>query len=1036
MRSGADVIYQATFFHGRWRGQADFLERVESPSELGDYSYEVMDTKLARHAKVGAILQTSNYSEHVTRLQGAKPERMHLILGDRTRLSYLVSDFGAYYRAVKRRLEGIVDKGHQPGTTYPDPVAHCAMCDWVEQCVERRIADDHLSLVAGMGRHQIERLREHGVTTLAGLGALDATTVSGIGNQTLTKLHNQARLQLSQRETGEVSFELLPHEGDKRGLAALPEPSPGDLFFDMEGDPYVGVHGIEYLFGVTELVGDEQKYTAFWGHDDAGEKRAFEQFVDLVMQRLAADPALHIYHYAPYEPTAMKKLAGRHATRETELDALLRGGVFVDLYRVVRQGIRTSQDSYSIKKLEPFYMGQRETEVVGGAQSIEAYEEWLETTDQSILDDIEAYNRDDCESTLHLRNWLEDRRAEAVQQFGDIPRPSEDDKAPSAQVSELDAAIGELNNALTGDVPETGATSVQHGRWLLAKLLEWHRRENKSEWWRHFELQDMTDDELFEDREALAGLEYEGVVGTVKRSQVHRYRFDPEQDHKMGVGNQADPRSGKGVTVVALDDEQGTIDIKRGVGSDAEHPRSLVPPKPRGDSEQQRALIALGRWVADNGIDSPGKFRAVRDLLLCDPPRLQSGNSLASVVAGADGPSEATCTVVGDLEQSCLAVQGPPGSGKTYTGADLVLSLVASGKRVGITATSHKVIGNLLDEVAKHATKQGALVRMMQKADQSNRCSSPQVESVDSNDAVEKALTDNAVDVVGATAWLFSREAFREAFDVLVVDEAGQMSLADVLAVGTATRSLVLLGDPQQLAQPSKGVHPEGAGTSALAHLLGGHATMPRDLGLLLDRTWRMHPEVCRFISDRFYESRLQSVPECAKQSIEGHDEWGGVGMRYVAVDHKDNRTSSPEEAATIAEGVSALVGRPWTNLEGETTPITLDDVLIVTPYNAQVSLLKRSLPEGARVGTVDKFQGQEAAVVLYSLAASSPEDISRGMEFLYSLNRTNVALSRARCLAVLVCSPALMTIACRTPAQARLANSLCSFVEVAAEQA
>ncbi len=1027
MRSGVDVIYHATFFDGRWRGQADFLERVDKPSDLGSFSYEVSDAKLARHAKVEALLQIANYSEHVARLQGRMPAEMHLILGTAERVTFDTLDFDSYYRSIKRDFEQRVE---QQTATYPDPVAHCAICRWADNCDAQRVADDHLSLVADMGRHQTLKLNESGVFTLAQLASLDAPFVRGISESTLAKLHSQARLQAAQRESGVVAYELIEPGAGDRGFATLPPPSKGDLFFDMEGDPYVGERGIEYLFGVTEQFDDGLRYHSWWAHDTASEKRAFEAFIDFVVERRAQHPDLHIYHYAPYELSAIQRLSARHGTREVEVDALQRENVLVDLYRIVRQTVRVSQDSYSIKKLEPLYMGSRGTEVVGGGESIVAYETWLEVGDQKILDDIEQYNRDDCESTFGLRNWLEERRAEAQQQFGELPFIDEATTA-SAAVSKLDEQIDELDKLLCAELPESGGSHEQQTTRLLARLLEWHRREAKSEWWNHFRLLDLSDAELFDDRDALSGLEYEGVVGQVKQSLVYRYSFDPGQEHKIINGSPVDPHTRKPAgVIVAVDSEHGTIDLKRSGGSSTPHPTSLVPAKPVTHAQQQAALIEIGHWVAANGFDATEKFRALCDLLMRRTPRLVSGRTIQSVVSASLSIGDAACELVDDLDDSYLAIQGPPGAGKTYTGAEMVLRLIRSGKRVGVTATSHKVVGNLLCAIAEHAERAGVDVRVMQKPKEGESCAHDDFLLAKDNQTIAATMQGHEVDVVGGTAWLFSRAELREAFDVLIVDEAGQMSLADVLAVGTSAKSIVLLGDPQQLAQPSKGVHPDGAEKSSLEHLLGEHQTMPAHLGLLLDTSWRMHPDVCSFVSEAFYDARLKSVSACASQRVVADSPWGGTGLRYLPVAHMGNRTSSIEEVHAIAAGVAALVGRTWVDSDGSTRAITLDDILIVAPYNAQVLLLKAVMPDGARIGTVDKFQGQEAAVVFYSMAVSSAEDISRGIDFLFSRNRLNVAVSRARCLAVLVGSQELLTVACRTPQQARLVNTLCSFVE------
>ncbi|MGH3048583.1 MAG: DEAD/DEAH box helicase, partial [Gaiellaceae bacterium] len=370
------------------------------------------------------------------------------------------------------------------------------------------------------------------------------------------------------------------------------------------------------------------------------------------------------------------------------------------------------------------------------------------------------------------------------------------------------------------------------------------------------------------------------------------------------------------------------------------------------------------------------------------------------------------------IEGAHLFVQGPPGSGKTYTGARLIVHLLARGKRVGVSSQSHKAIHNLLDEVEKVAAAEGVDFRGLKKGD---HYEGHFIETAGSG------FDDPEVGLIAGTAWLMAREELDSTLDYLFIDEAGQISLADALAMGTAARTLVLLGDPLQLAQVTQGLHPDGAGCSVLEHLLGDDQTIPVDRGLFLGESWRMHPDVCRFVSDAFYESRLGSAEECRRQGTAL-----GTGLRFLPVAHEANRRESPEEASAIKEELRRLLGQEWTDAEGRTRRLGLQDVLVVAPYNDQVALLAETLPDGARVGTVDKFQGQEAAVAFFSMTTSSGEDLPRNLDFLFSRNRLNVAVSRARCLAYVVASPRLLEIECRTIEQMRMANALCLFVEQA----
>jgi len=450
MRSGVDVIYQATLFDGHWLGYADFLEKVDVPSDLGGHSYEVVDTKLARSAKAAALLQTSLYSELVAAMQGRPPEWMHLALGDGTRPRFRFSDYSAYLHHAKARLEAVTAAG--PINTYPEPVEHCGVCRWNEVCTKRWRDDDSLVLVAGLQRSQARKLGASGVTTVAALATTDADLGgTGIGTATLMRVRNQARLQVQERETGAPAYELLPPERPELGLALLPAPTEADLFFDMESDPWAQDGGLEYLFGVFDAAG---AFTPFWAHDRVQEKKAFEDFVDLVIGRLHANPAMHVFHYAAYEPSALKRLMGRYGTREAEVDRLLRGEVLVDLYRVVKQSLLASRESYSLKAIEALYMGKRDDAISEAGSSIVAYERWIDNRDQAILDEIAAYNEQDCRSTWLLHRWLEERRPEAEAKFGIvIPRPVMQASEPSPELKEWEREIEELSQRLTCGAP-------------------------------------------------------------------------------------------------------------------------------------------------------------------------------------------------------------------------------------------------------------------------------------------------------------------------------------------------------------------------------------------------------------------------------------------------------------------------------------------------------------------------------------------------------------------------------------------------------
>jgi uncharacterized protein len=1069
IRGGAGVVYQGTLA-GEGDGAAlfgrpDFLVRADllpapdgEPRPAGIH-YEVVDAKLARSAKARAVLQTVFYSQLLADVQPIAPRWMHLALGNGEFASFKVNDFAAYERQTRRLLEAAI--GADPAAeVYPEPVEHCAICRWRDMCRERRRTDDDLSLVAGITTGQRRALKGAGISTRRGFaGRPGLPRLDRVSPDVLERARRQARLQVASEDDGVVRFELLDPERDadgalvaNRGLLALPEPADGDLFFDIEGARYYSEDGrefgLQYLFGVVDTAEVDEaglaRYTQIWAFDRPGEKRAFEELIDFITERRARHPGLHVYHYNHYEPTsvdhltelhgtrqeAVGALMGRFATREDEVDDLFRLGVFTDLYRVVRQGVRAGVESYSIKRLEPLCGYSRRVDLAEATASLIALEAALEEgTAGDAAGDLErrrvvaGYNEDDCRATLALRDWLEERRAELAGLAGlagrlgeELPRPVFAQKPGTPEDPELARISSALLAGVSAETPEGRA------RALLADLLDWHRREDKPAWWRYFYLRTLSPAELTGEPDALGGLRGGEVVGQVKKSVVRRFRF-PAQEHKFSAGGTAcDPGTDKQWSICDVDDARGTIDLKAAGTYAGPWPAALIEAGPPRTREQRDRLRDLGDRVVRAGFGGGDMATA---LLLRRRPD-DGDDAVGSLRAEGETAGAAAIRLATSLRHSYLPMQGPPGTGKTYTAAEQILELVTQGRMVGITGPSHAVICHLIDTVYEHARWRGAgPPRIGQRADRDHPHRHADARTM-SNEQLEKALRDGELDVAAGTTWLWARSGLAGSVDTLFVDEAGQLSLASVLAVAGAARNLILLGDPQQLAQPSHATHPPGAGASALEHILDGRATMPAAAGLLLDQTWRMHPDLCRYTSAAFYDGKLGGVDGLGRQEIQG---WGS-GLRLVEVPHQGNTNASPEEAREVARLAGQLTGQRWRDKNGAERSMEPADILIVTPYNAQIRAIQGALAgigqTGFRVGTVDKFQGQEAPAVIYSMATSSADEAPRGLDFLYDPHRLNVATSRARALAIIVASPDLIRVSCRTPHQMVLANALC----------
>ena len=1055
MQQGVPVIAQAALRASPWAGYADFLVRVEEPCARWPWSYEPWDAKLARTARPDHVLQLCFYGDMLDAIQGRAPTYGKLMLGGvpevepedlceefhgRAVARFRLSDFRYYARRLARNLEAFA--AAPPRTLEPEPCAACPTCRWRDDCETWWDDVDHLCRTADITRLQMRRLRAAGIHTMAELAALDdAVDLPRIAADTLDKLVCQARLQKRAYATGEGVCEILDCEPG-RGFDRMPEPDPGDLFFDFEGDP-LHPGGLEYLCGVLwREPGDSEdappRFRAFWAHDRESEKQAFSALIAFIAEHISRHPGAHLYHYASYERTAICRLASMHGVHEEDVDHLLRGGKLVDLYRVVREALRVGERSYSIKALERFYMEKRQTKVVSGGESIVVYDRWRQTGDDGLLRDIEAYNRDDCLSTLKLRDWLLQVRGprqpavEGVEGQKDEPEESPDAERQVAREAAA-ARQAELEARLLDCQPDE-----QGYRQCVADLVGFHRREEKPAWWAFFERHERSAHELIDDGECLGACEADGAdwIGAVNRSKTYRYRF-PEQETKLRPGSRviAAGLKGEAGTILAIDEEERRVIVKRGASKEP-LPRalSLIPPGPIEADTLKDAVRCVAEDIAMEG----QRFPHIGALLRRESPRL-AGREPGAPILEPEACADPACLLdaakeaILALQESWLFVQGPPGAGKTFLSSHLILALLRAGKRVGVSSNSHKAIDNLLRAVEKRAEECGFTDWRGQ-----NKCDGDWqgrwIEPVKKNEDIDK----NA-ELLAGTAWLFARDELEGCRDVVFVDEAGQASLGHLVAMARAARCIVLVGDQMQLGQPIQGAHPRESGLSALEFLLGRDAVIAPERGIFLPLTWRMHPHLCRFVSEAVYDGRLAAEVGCAAQRLvlDGTLEaLKATGLAFVPVAHEGNGQKSEEEAAAVKAIYENLLRQRVVDRHGLERPMCPDDVLVIAPYNMQVNLLRRVLGADARIGTVDKFQGQEAEVVLVSMATSGIEEVPRDISFLLSRNRLNVALSRARCLAVLFASPGLLDMPVRTVEEMRLVNILCWAQEYSGAEA
>ncbi len=1022
LASGADVIYQAWLesADGIFGGYADFLVRTGSSPD-GAPLYEAWDTKLARSTKPTFILQLCLYSEMLADMQGVLPDRIGVVLGTGELKTYPLNRFLHLHRVIKRRFLDFQASFDPENPPHPaDSREHGHWSNLAGRILESL---DHLCRVANITRGQVRKLEAAGTTRLRELAESQIKRVPGIAPQVLSRLKLQASLQILSEGRDVPEYRVAPLDPDapRRGLAGLPPASPMDVFFDLEGYPFAE-GGLEYLWGtVTEEEGTPV-FRDWWAHDAVQEKAAFEGFMDWAMERFRTDPSMHVYHYAPYETAVVRRLSGKYATREDEVDELLRSQVFVDLYPIVRQGLVVGTRGYSLKDVEHLYRGRRAGEVVNAGASVVAYHDWLasgeppEWQDSPLLRQIRDYNEEDCVSTWELAVWLRQRQAEAGIAWAG-PESDEEEEKPEKLSADPDGTF-ELRKARRRELPEKldrrcGGSPEKEKARLLGGLAGYHWREAKPVFWKKYDRAEKAHEELVEDPDCLGALRIAGSPRPDKRSLIYTYTFDPDQDTKVQEGDRCIVSSDLSLkpALYLLDRENGRAELRIG-NKNGELPPllSLLPNEyvPADVIEDTLHEIAEG-WV--EGLAPSG---AVGDLLSAAAPRMKDGFGpfCHRPERGLPGIIEAAS----NLDDSVLAIQGPPGSGKTYTASRIIAELAARGRTVGVTATSHKAILNLLRAVTEALEEQKLTVPVYKAGGDTDDPVFAEGKVLPcANTDLAGLIGDDPV-ILGATAWGFCRPEMRGQVDTLFIDEAGQFSLANAVAVATSARNVILLGDQMQLSQPVQGTHPGNCGLSCLEHLLGEHATVSADRGIFLETTRRLHPAVCGFVSEAFYEGKLQSLAGLENQGIApGSDprpDWltKEAGILFIPVSHEGNSQASDEEVEVIARIAADLARCTFTDAEGKTRPLAMEDLLFVAPYNMQVRKLKSRLGAQARVGSVDRFQGQEAPVVILSMCSSSREDSPRGMEFLCDPNRLNVAISRAQALAVVVGSPDLLS--------------------------
>ena len=1025
MKAGKEVITQGYLTMDKFGGFVDYLVRVPGASAFGDYHYEVWDTKLSKKLKPYFAVQLCCYVEMLETIQGVRPKHAFIVLGNENEEKLIVDKFFSYYKNLKNSF---LNFHTSPSQVMPDPTISNDHGRWSELAKKQLIELDHLSLVANISRSQIKNLEKAGITTMQSLADSELRNVPKMNMDVFNRAKQQAKLQVASQFLEKPEYIILPHEkGAKSGLAILPPHSENDVFFDIEGFPHIE-GGLEYLWGNTYFDGGKKCFKDFWAHDAKQEKIIFVEFIEWIYGLWLKDPSMHVYHYANYEIAAIRKLMGRHGVCEEKVDNLLRNRVFVDLYNIVRHGIMIGEPRYSIKNIEHIYRAARETDVASGGESIIVYENWRENPDgltwqtSKVLNSIRDYNIDDCDSTHELAQWL--RSEQARNNITYLLPDGEGETELPEEVTE----ITQLRDHLLKSTETEGDPKKVPLIKVLAHSLEFHRRENKPTWWRLYERLGSTEPEFFEDMDCLAGLMRTSrapyLATTRSRNHTYEYSYDSNQ-----------PFKGSGENYYVLGEDNLRI-VRRDYNPDAglisfsfkealPNRLNILPDEFVGPKPIPNAIKA----VIEQLLKSEFKSCAIVDFLTRTRPNI-NGSPNGNIIKNKTDFMSEIIAAAANLNNSYLCIQGPPGAGKSYTAKHIIGELLRNGKRVGISSNSHKAITNLMAGVADYVEEKCIDCDIIKAGGDKN----DPIFKKNNVSFIQNVTKFTATDACcfGGTAWAFSNDHVADTFDYLFIDEAGQVSVANMIGMSQSCTNIILMGDQMQLGQPIQGTHPGESGMSILDYLLEDQATIPADIGVFLPKTFRMHPDICDLLSRLVYEGKLSSDSSTHKHIVEtkGPLIKQKTGVCFIPVPHEGNTQGSLEEVQKIQLITQELVGCTyWPDFDNNKRHIGWNDILFVAPYNYQVNLLRTALGEKAKIGSIDKFQGQEAPIVIMSMCASDAADSPRGIDFLFSKNRLNVAISRAQSLAIVVGNPKLANTRVNSLKQMEQINFFCDIL-------
>ena len=1031
MKEGFEIIFGGWLKRDKWSGEFDFLIiNKDQKSKFGDYSYEVIDTKYSNKPKPDHIIQLGSYTFMLEETQGVLPKKFIIVLKNMVQEEVQVHQVNQFFKKTRENYEKFIET--LVNKTKPEKCSACETCEWLDRCENIWKKEDNLNQVGGLTKVHLKKLLNIKIDTATKLSKQDGNkTIKGFRKEISYKLVTQAKLQKEYEKTGFPIYKTNPYNlNGSKGFNLLPKPSECDLYFDIESvEDHIYPGGLEYLFGIFYIENGKENFKALWSHNKSEEKKNLIKFFDFTKQHFEKYPNSKIYHYGSYEITALLKLSSFHKVKGIEYDHYLNLDKFVNLLEVNRQGLFISENSNSLKNMEKFYHFKREGDVQRGDVSQEYYIEWLETNDKKFLEEIESYNKQDCHSTYELHKWLLDIKPEETSWF--IPKKN----------GEMELRDFEIDMITYQEKVEKSKIENKKIKQLMSDIIGFYNREDKPAWREFFERRTKSDEELIEDPECIGNMTLDGEPKPDKKSLLYSYKFE-DQDFKLRkskktviANNQDIEQKDYAGTIIDIDYKKKDILIKRGT-SQGILPKilSIGPDKPRPNTK----LVSNTYKFIDSLINKEKKYSSLIDFLEKKYPNITGIKTGEKIIQSNDFIKEIP-KIISNLNNSYIYIQGPPGTGKTFQASNAIIELLKQKKKIAITGLSHKVIHNLLQKVEDMAKEKQLKIIGYKRGnleDEDTIFNGDFIKTHEKDPVFMNALKiKDAGQIFAGTKYHLASSYYDSKIDYLFIDEAGQVSLADLISIGNIAKNIVLIGDQNQLGQPIKGTHPNESGQSILDYLLEGRDTIPENRGIFLNKTYRMHSKINEFISSNFYEGRLNCDERTEKRIIKFDKKCiiQNPGIHYIEMNHKNNVQTSLEEIDTVIDLMKQMIGSEF-NDNGKKRELNVKDFLIISPYNTQVNLMIAKLEEekikNARVGTIDKFQGQEAPVNIISMTSSDSETLPRNKEFFFDKNRLNVAISRAQVASIILFNPKLLEFSPKNINQIKLMNNFFKLLD------